>query len=280
MIGKKIRLNDYKFTYGQETVYLNVIGAFKHQNSNRYIIYSYENDKKLHYGQMHIRGEEIVVMTAKNDIKDIIKEFLDYLLKDTKSKKIEVIPLDKISTVQIIGDYTYDEAVDVNKLIDLTIPKPVEVKEEKPKTIIAVAPIFFALFIFVIIAFFIINPEVLVGKGEKYICEKNYQHKKIPANVVSRETITFDGFGKLIKYEGVTDNIFTNISYYEEFKEKDFYQYLGSSASHRFDDETHTFRLFAKNTIDETFDKPTEKNALLDYYDDEGYTCKEVELDD
>lgn len=29
MIGKKIKINDYKFTYGKEVMYVNVYGAFK-----------------------------------------------------------------------------------------------------------------------------------------------------------------------------------------------------------------------------------------------------------
>ena len=34
MIGKQIRLNDYKFTYGRETIYLNVYGDFKNKKNN------------------------------------------------------------------------------------------------------------------------------------------------------------------------------------------------------------------------------------------------------
>ena len=41
MFGKVIRLNDFKFTFGQETVYLNVFAVFKNKKSgNKYIIYS------------------------------------------------------------------------------------------------------------------------------------------------------------------------------------------------------------------------------------------------
>ena len=42
MIGKKIKINDYKFTYGKEVMYVNVYGAFKSGKSgNKYVIYSY-----------------------------------------------------------------------------------------------------------------------------------------------------------------------------------------------------------------------------------------------
>ena len=45
MIGKKIKINDYKFTYGKEVMYVNVYGAFKSGKSgNKYVIYSYIDD--------------------------------------------------------------------------------------------------------------------------------------------------------------------------------------------------------------------------------------------
>ena len=50
MIGKKIKVNDYKFTYGQETVVVNLYGAFKNiKNGNKYAIYSYDNNNDKLY---------------------------------------------------------------------------------------------------------------------------------------------------------------------------------------------------------------------------------------
>ena len=49
MNGKVIKLNDYKFNFGQETIFLNVFAVFKSiKNGNKYIIYSYDN-KKLYF---------------------------------------------------------------------------------------------------------------------------------------------------------------------------------------------------------------------------------------
>lgn len=279
MNGKKIKLNDYKFTYGQETIYLNVIGFFKHQNGNKYLIYSYDNDSKLHYGVAHPRNKEIVIMTAKTDIKEIIKSYLATLLEGSENKKIESLSLKEIESIQIIDDYTYDEPVDIPKLIDLTIPKPKAKEEEKKtNTIIAVAPIFFALFIFVVAAFFIINPQIFIGDDEKYVCIKTYPHEKLPANVIDTETVTFNGKGELIRYDKYVDNIFTDIEYYRNFKLGEFYKYL-SAQGYKFLDETYTFRLLYENSIDENFKLSKDKTNLLDYYNDNGYSCEEVELD-
>ena len=81
MFGKVIRLNDFKFTFGQETVYLNVFAVFKNKKSgNKYIIYSYDN-KKLYSGSAFIKNNEIVVMISKSEEDDVIKDFTNKLAK-------------------------------------------------------------------------------------------------------------------------------------------------------------------------------------------------------
>ena len=60
MNGKVIKLNDYKFNFGQETIFLNVFAVFKSiKNGNKYIIYSYDN-KKLYCGSAFVKNNEII----------------------------------------------------------------------------------------------------------------------------------------------------------------------------------------------------------------------------
>ena len=60
MNGKVIKLNDYKFNFGQETIFLNVFAVFKNiKNGNKYIIYSYDN-KKLYCGSAFVKNNEII----------------------------------------------------------------------------------------------------------------------------------------------------------------------------------------------------------------------------
>lgn len=87
MIGKKIKINDYKFTYGKEVMYVNVYGAFKSGKSgNKYVIYSYIDDvnkkNKLYYGSVFVRNNELVVMLSKDTKEDSVKEFTTDILSD------------------------------------------------------------------------------------------------------------------------------------------------------------------------------------------------------
>ena len=93
MFGKVIRLNDFKFTFGQETVYLNVFAVFKNKKSgNKYIIYSYDN-KKLYSGSAFIKNNEIVVMISKSEEDDVIKDFTNKLANEEDDDNYEIISL-------------------------------------------------------------------------------------------------------------------------------------------------------------------------------------------
>ncbi len=284
MIGKKVRVNDYKFTYGEEIVYLDLYGVFKNKTGNKYAIYSYSNkSNKLFYGTYFQRNNEAVIMTSKENPKELIKEFTLSLLDDNYKDKFEIISLEKIEIAEIIDEYQADFNVDLNKLNDLTIPKPVvnKKKEEpkKEKKPISLAVLFFIIFIIVVIAFFFVNPEVIIGKDKVYSCTKNYLHKKLPASVSEEITLIFSGKSQITNIDLTADYKFNNTNYYKEFRDKGyFYQYMEENDTYKFVDEKYTYRLFSKIDVEsEEYFMPTEEQELIHNYQEKGYTCKRVE---
>ena len=116
MNGKVIKLNDYKFNFGQETIFLNVFAVFKSiKNGNKYIIYSYDN-KKLYCGSAFVKNNEIIVMISKGENDDDIKKFVAvgdevYVLIldiDDEEKKLKVS----------IKDIYYLSCDDENKIVE------------------------------------------------------------------------------------------------------------------------------------------------------------------
>lgn len=285
MIGKKLKVNDYKLTYGQETQIINMYGAFKNAKSgNKYAIYSYEKQNKLCYGSFFVRGNEAVIMKSKEEQSELIKEFVDYLLNEKENDKFEIISLDKIEAIQIIDEYISGEAVDLNKLDEITIPKPI-VKEEKEtnqkKKTVSIATICLTLLFLVIIAFFFVNPEVIIGKDKNYSCTKSYLHKKMPSSVTEEILLTFSGKGNITNIDLVTDYIFNDVEYYVEFKEKSyFYQYMEEGDSYKFIDDKYTYRIFSSINTKEEYFLPTEEKELIKHYQDKGYTCKVVDTNE
>ena len=285
MIGKKLRINDYKLTYGQGTAYINIYGVFRDStNGNKYAIYSYEGNNSLFYGTFFKRNKEAVIMISKSNSEESIKIFVDLLLSEKMDDRFEIISLEDIDTVQIIEEYKYKEKVDINKLYDLTIPKPIieeEIDISNKKKSISIAGIFFGLFIVVILLFFFFNPEVIVGKNTLYECSKSYFHKTLPASVNEVISLTFDSKNKVIDINSITDYVFNDIEYYVEFREKGyFYQHTGEADTYKFIDENYTYRVFSEIDTFNNFFLPTKEDELLSYYKNDNYICKVVEINE
>lgn len=281
MIGKQIRLNDYKFTYGRETIYLNVYGAFKNKkNGNKYVIYSYDNSR-LYFGSLFIRNKEIIVMIPKEDESEIVKKFTYSILDNKLSDDFEAISLDDIDSIQIIDETLCDFNVDMSKLYDITIPKPkVEKEENKPNKKISIASIFFVLFFVVIILFFFVNPEVIFGKNKEYSCTKSYLHDELPASVNEEVVLVFNGKDNINSIDVKTDYVFSDAQYYKDFKDKSyFYNYFKEGDTYKFEDTTYTYRLFSKIDTNEDYFMPSKLDDLVSYYRNNGYECKVVEVE-
>ena len=190
--GKRIKLDDYTFTFGEQDVYLNVYGAFKYKKSgNKYVVYSYDNGK-LCYGSLFIRENKIVVMTSEKEVNDeIIEKYVNNILEEKESKDFENISIKDVGEIQIIDEKEIKMNVDLNKLGDLTIPKP-KVKEEidtKPKKKVSLA--YFGIFILLIFigTFLFINPEIVKGKKTNYECSNKWTTRTMGTTDNSRAAI-------------------------------------------------------------------------------------------
>lgn len=282
MIGKVIQVNDYRFLYGQETVYLNVYAVFKSKrNGDKFVIYSYDN-KKLFCGSAFVKEDELVVMTSRSEISEIIKEFINLYFENKALEKYEIISLDNVKSVQIIDESVCDFDVDIIRLYDLTIPKVEVVKKEvktdkKKKKISFVSICIIALFI-VLVVFFFVNPEVIMGKNRGYICSKSYLHKELPASVNEDLILTFNSKGKILSINITSDYVFSDIDYYREFRDKSyFYKYFNDGDTYKFDDSNYTYRLFSKIDTEEEYFLPSDEDELISYYKDNSYECKMIE---
>lgn len=279
MNGKVIKLNDYKFNFGQETIFLNVFAVFKSiKNGNKYIIYSYDN-KKLYCGSAFVKNNEIIVMISKGENDDDIKKFVKELINNNYQEEYEIISLDKVNSIQVIDEAICDVDVDIKKLNDITIPKPKVVeKEVVPKKKVNFTIVFLLVFILVVAMFFFFNPEVINGKNVYYTCSKSYDHKKLPASVIENVELEFNGHGTIIDIKVKSDYIFNDVNYYKEFRDKSyFYQYFSDGDTYKFDDNTYTYKLFSSINTKEDFFLPTDKDGLIKHYQDDNYTCKVVD---
>ena len=276
MIGKRIKISDYKFTYGEDTVYINVFGVFKNtKNGNKYIVYSYDN-KKLFYGSFFVRDSIGTIMISKDTDIEIIKSFINSILSGSKSNGYETVDLNDINSIQVIDEMEYDSPVDIDKLNDLTIPKDdMNVLVEQPKKKIPLFIIGIILLFIVIGLFLFINPEVFAGKNTIYSCSKVSNHKELPASMVEERTITFNSKGTIKSMNIVTDYKFSDIEFYTEFKNKSyFYKYIEEADTYKFDDVNYIYRVFSNVDVDTNYFLPDTESELISYFKNEGYICR------
>ena len=281
MIGKVLKVNDYKFEYGKETTYINAFGGFKYKkNGNKYIVYSYDNNK-LFYGSLFIKNIAIIIMDTIEDASSIIKEFVDNILDNKINDNFEVISLNKAETVQIIDEAECTFVVDVYKLKEMTIPKPKslvneEVKPEKKR--VSVVGIGLFLVFVVAVIFFAVNPQIITGENKNYSCVKNYEHNKLPADVTEKIELVFTNKNKIVSINIIADYKFRDSNYYTEFKDKNyFYQYFHDGDTYKFEDDNKIFRLFSEVDTEVDYFMPEDLNDLIKYYKDNGYNCVQKE---
>lgn len=280
MMGKRIKLDDYTFNFGQQDVYLNVYSAFKHSKSgNKYVVYSYDNGK-LCYGSLFIRNNKIVVMTSEKEVNDeVIKKYIDNIINDKETKEFESISIEDIKEIQVIDEREIKLGIDLNRLSELTIPKP-KVKEQVGETPKKSAPLAYLglLILFVIVGVFLfINPEIIKGKKSYYECFKTYLHDEIPATINEQVELTFNNKNNIIDMKIKSDFVFNDANYYVEFRDNSyFYKYIEEGDTYKFDDNSYTYRLFSEVDVTKDYFLPKDKEGLISYYQSRQYKCKQT----
>ena len=283
MNGKRIKVNDFKFKYGQETIFINVYGAFKYKkNSNKYVVYSYDNSK-LYYGSLFVRNNEIVIMLSKDDSEELIDKFLNNILSDTSDNNFETISLDKITEAQIIDEGIVTEKFDISRLNELTIPKE-KVKQDttqnEKKKSVSISGIFFALFIIVVVAFFFFNPEAIMGKDKSYACSTEYNNSTLSTIVREEIKFIFDGKGKIKNVTVTSDYIFNSDTRYNKFKnDGEFYKYMDEGDTYKFIDEEKTYRVMSNVEDLREYFSTDDEDSILEYYSEKNYDCKKIETE-
>lgn len=283
MDGKRIKVNDFKFKYGQETIFINVYGAFKYKkNSNKYVVYSYDNSK-LYYGSLFVRNNEIVIMLSKDDSEELIDKFLNNILSGTSDNNFETISLDKITEAQIIDEGIVTEKFDISRLNELTIPKE-KVKQDttqnEKKKSVSISGIFFALFIIVVVAFFFFNPDVIMGKDKSYACSTEYNNSTLSTIVREKIKFIFDGKGKIKNATVTSDYIFNSDTRYNKFKnDGEFYKYMDEGDTYKFIDEEKTYRVMSNVEDLREYFSTDDEDSILEYYSEKNYDCKKIETE-
>ena len=295
MNGKELKVAEYNLTFGKNARMINVFGIFKYKaNNNLYIIYADVNTtyNVVRYGSSHLKDKTALSMqTNREKDLEIVKEYIFKVINKESLDDFEIIKLDNIEEVEIIGSNMLEIKKEVlQSLIDLTIPKR-EIKEDvdkehnkKNKKGCSVKFLLCFVVILVILGggyyyFMIASRDLDVFK--RIICTKTYSHDELEdVNVDEERTFNFNNRDIL---ESVDVNKLYNFSdedsYLDFINRGLYYKYMpsddDSEGGWSKDDSLHTFKTIEKERVDTSYNKPTNYENVFSYYKDEGYNCSE-----
>lgn len=291
--GKKVTIKDYQFSFGDKEKEYYVFACFKY-HSEIFAIYAdaFSNDNKLYYGSAHITNNVLVVL-GTIDPKEIqgIQNFVVKLINKQNINEYEIISLDKVDKIEIIGTSEFTLKRDViDKLVDITIPK--EDTKQEDVALIKTDPVkkkkygkYVTLILFIVIAFgggfLYLNKDAIFGSEKQIVCTKQLDDE---FNASVNQTIIFNFNNKDVLTGYTMNNLYT-------FETDDDYQNFSLTGRyfHIFDDISSDMLTLVPNVENKTYQVgytmsplvdyfgPTEYYAVFDYYELDGYTCNSKE---
>ena len=295
MNGKELPVREYNLTYGSALRVVSVFGVFKYiPNSNIYVVYgdSPIGSNVIRFGTSHVRGNCILSMQSSNSRDmEVVKEYIYKVVVGDDCKDFEIIKLDNVDFIELIGSNILELKKDVLvKLYDLTIPKKevkIEekvVKEKKKSNPLVVLLILFIMIVvgcFCYFCFFRGSSEVV---DKKIICKIMFKHDEIDDVMVEEEyTLNFGSYDRLDSIDKVSLYRFLNEDSYLNFIGKGlYYKYLPDNSdvgSWSKDDDKYYFKFIVSEKVDSLYDKPVEYEEILSYYKGQGYECEENIID-
>ncbi len=291
--GKKVMIKDYQFNFGGNNSEYYVFACFKYHGEIFAIYANTVNPEyKLFYGSAHITNDILVVLGTMNPKEvDSIKNFIVKLINNQDISEYEIISLDKVNRIEIIGANDFPLKKDIiDKLIDISIPKDDTKKEDV--VLIKTDPVkkkkyskFIALILFIIIgfggAFVYLNREIIFGSEKEVICVKQLDNAY---NATVDQTILF----KFNNQDVLTGYTMTNLYTFET--DEDYQDFsLAGRYFHIFDNVSSDMLTLVPNVENKTYQVgytmsplvdyfgPTEYYSVFDYYETDGYTCSNRE---
>ena len=288
MKGIRMMVSTNDLVPSNEEVYVKLFVIFKDKKyGTKYIIYTDDNEKELHYGSPLINNDRIVIMKFK-DIKDeeMVKEFVWNYLNGESTSNFDIIELpNNLTKLELIDSNSLDVKEEyIKKLMDIFFKKEepkVEEQVVKPKKSNGKFIIFLLFLVALGFGGYVYlksNPELIYGKNIYYECTKKYQNNELGTDINELVDITFNNSKILIKHTKQLTYKFNDSDTYYEFKEKNLkYNYIEESGADKFIDEDLSYILDVEYNLNKDYKLPKDYDKLLDYYKVKDYSCSLIE---
>ena len=201
--------------------------------------------------------------------------------------------LTDINGIEIISSNTLEVKLEViKKLEELTIPVKKEIsptieeikKETSPKVNTEQKKkkktLLLALLGIIIIlggGYFYLSTILSNTVSKKIICTKEGIHAELNATLSETNIYHFYNNNDLSSVDITNSYKFTNEEDYQNFTYRGlYYKYMPTEdATPKWDNNTYTFEVKYKETVEVGYKKPQKYEEVINYYSSKGYSCKE-----
>lgn len=285
--GKKVRLNDYNFTYGKKEVELNIMCFFKYTKDNNLYAVCCEDSNIpygiMNYGTAHLKGNSLIIIGCKEPLPEMIKELLFKIYNQESLEGFEIRDLSSIEMIELVSPNKFELKKEVLEgVVAKTIPKPVVVETTtiQPKKNKKTVPLILILLIMVggIFGFLFLNSDNDEDNTVRSImCKKEYNGVDIEAVVIEDNTYNFNG-NDILEYinKSTTYKFYSEDDYLDFVNKGLYYSYIPSdNGGFTLDDENFSLIIIEKEEIVGDYFLPTEYEEVLSYYKNNQYVCSE-----
>lgn len=291
--GKVLKVKQNNLEFGSRDRYVNILGCFRYKiNGNIYVVYSDVEARYniIYYGSGHVRMGQVLCMPCRDKgvEEEVIKEYIFKMLQGESIDNFELVSLEGVDNIEIINSTKLEVKPEVlTGLIDIMLPKKVEVVEEELKEKVAAAPknrsSIKSILIVFIVAFLLGGYYYLFGMTSKdtvqksITCSKKYQHTELNAMVEETNKYNFDIRDMLMSVDTTMMYQFDETSYQDFIMRGTYYRYMPSDTEGGWskDDYEYNFTVITKEKVDTSYSEPTNYEDILSYYKSMGYTCIE-----
>ena len=290
MNGKELKVVEYNLTFGSNERLVNVFGVFRYKKNNSlYLLYADvgTNYNIIYYGSSHIKDKTVLSMSTKEETAEIIKEYIYKVTNNEELDNFEIISLNDIEGVEIISSNRLEIKKEVLiDLIDKTIPKKEKVednsKKDTGKKRKSNKLVFLLLIIIIVLGGAYIFLTLIQDKdntAKTISCTKETTNRSINAEEEENIIYNFNNKDTLENTETTLVFKFDTETDYQDFIMKGtMYKYVkvdDLDAGYKNDDINYTVTITSKESIDSSYQKPTNYEEILSYNKREGYTCEE-----
>lgn len=290
-IGKVVKVFTNELTFGKNDRLVNIFGLFKYKKNNtNYVVYAdvVNEYNIIYYATAHIKENNILTLDAKKEEDaNAIKEYIFKLTSGESLNDYEPLSLDNIETIEIIGFSKIDVKPEIlSSLIELTIPKKEEKTSSKTNKIKKKKSSLKTVLLILIIAclgggayLYFTNLPDPNAISKNIVCKTNYEHDELEATVYEEKTFNFNNQDTLKSIDNLNSYLFNTTDDYLDFVNRGlYYKYMpddNTEGGYNLDNNTNTYKVTIKETIDETYTEATAYEEVLSVYKSKGYSCTE-----